>query len=90
MWGHAETSAHVRAVDDTLEGRDSPEQRLARACRLWLPGNWLSRLWRTLRFVTFSACRTTLGGQPRRDDIGSAVNRVATIVMPVAPLIDDQ
>jgi hypothetical protein len=26
MWGHAQTSAHMKAVDDPLEGRDSPEQ----------------------------------------------------------------
>jgi hypothetical protein len=66
MWGHAETSAHVKAVDDTLEGRNSPAQRLASLLQLVAaeapgPGDWFSQLWRSLRFPTLSACGTTLG-----------------------------
>jgi hypothetical protein len=38
MWGHARTSAHVKAVDDTLEGRDSPAQCLASLMHLKAAG----------------------------------------------------
>jgi hypothetical protein len=59
MWRHAETSVPVKAIDDTLEGRDSPALHLA-SCNSWQPGYMFPQLWRSLRFVTLSAGGPTL------------------------------